>query len=145
MSQREDGSWAKTTRVLRYNPDGSPTDPNGIRSALVANRDWLEENASRKGGRLYEEVKRQTNQLGAIDVFRKYHAAHVGIIDRWVQPIGDELKAHGGAGGRANEMVRRFDNILLQHAQGIHALSAVWSKALRGVEDASGSRTTGYF
>lgn len=134
FSLQDDGSWKKQTRVLKFNPDGSAVDSAGIRRALVQNREWLEQNKERKGSKLYETVKRQTTELAHLDVQRKYEAGHVNWLDRWVQPIGDEAAALGGAGARVKQMLLNFQRIMYFHNSEVGLDSHAWSRALLDVE-----------
>jgi hypothetical protein len=145
MSMDDKGNWGRTTRVLRFNPDGSAVDSAGIRSAIASNMEWLRQHQGDAGARLYESVKRQTTELAMLDVQRKYEAGHVWWLDRWVSPVSDLFASLGGAGARVKQQMLNFQRINYINNSDVAVDAHQWTAALRDVEEAAGIKDHGTF
>lgn len=145
MTLGDDGQWGRTTKVLRFNPDGSAVDSAGIKSALAHNTEWLKAHTDDSGSQLYERVKRQTMELQRVSVQSKYEAGHVFWLDRFVAPVSDLFGALGGAGARVKQMLLRFQQANYIHNADVLTDSLKWTSAFREAVAASGVKDHGTF
>ena len=67
MRRKDDGTYAKDTRRLEFNQDGSAVDSDGILRDLAQNQQWLKANKERAGQKEYNRIKHQTQALQALE------------------------------------------------------------------------------
>lgn len=139
MRQAEDDTWTADERTLRFTPEGPAVDAAQVRNDIAANWQWLKENKDKSGTKLYETVKRQTEEIAHLDVQAQYQEGWVHLLDRMTAPIGERLKLAGhAAGARADQMLKRFQFINFSHWGGdLEDLSYHWTASLRKVEAAA--------
>lgn len=136
-----EAGWSSRSRTLAFRPDGSLVDGDAVRKALALNHAWLKAKVAKAGSREYELVKRQTHELGMLDVQAKYRNAHARKIDTFLAPLAAQAMRLGGGGERAAQMLQRFQAIRFQHSQQVginaHAWSFAWQKLakLTGIHD----------
>lgn len=146
MTVGPDGKWTASTKTLKFNPDGSAVDGDGIKAALSENWNYLNNNKAKAGSRFYESVHRQTETLQHLDVQRKYHAGWVSFIDRWIQPITSEMKSAGhSAGARGTARLLNFEGIQRDHRGQVDADARWWTHALVAAEKSAGITDHGVF
>lgn len=146
MRQGENGAWSSVDRVLHFNPDGSAQDGASIRSGLFVNNDWLKQNAKRAGSELYEQVKRQTQELMLLDVQRSNPAAQAWKLTKMLAPLGDNAKRIGGnAAMRISQMLTGFESVRFSHGQDVDGNAHRWSKAWLDVQKSTGIKDDGLF
>ncbi|MCW5548886.1 MAG: hypothetical protein KIT44_07970 [Opitutaceae bacterium] len=139
MKRNDDGTWAATERKLQMTGDEVTAQREQVQEDLRWNRLWLEANREQAGSRLYEEVKRQTQELGMLDLGREYRAAHRFFLDHMLQPIGEKFAATGEISGtRIKQMLARFQFITRTNADRLEAKSRRWTKALQEASKAAG-------
>lgn len=159
MRQRDDGSWKKSTMTLQFGPDGAAVDSAAIKSALVQNRAYLEQNATKRGSKNYSEVERQTARLGMLDLSRKYQASWVYNLHTWWNPLakiaeklerslqtpGARAKALGGTGAQAAQMLNKFGEILYVNHESVQKNARWWTFAFQSARKSAGIAEDGAF
>ena len=147
MSLQSDGSWTRSERTLEFNPDGTAKNADQIKSELVENAQWLLQNQAKAGQSFYEQVKRQTYELKMLDLKQEYPAQWRHLLDRMIQPLGDEAAAAGhSSGARIKQMLIQWQFIMKSHWKGeIEPLAKYWTKELQDVEKSTGIKDHGVF
>ena len=140
MKLGDDGTFTPSKRVLKFNPDGTAVDWEGIKAAVAENWEWLRRNEKKAGGAFYQRVKRQTEMLSLKDVQRKYPIGWSSLIDRMVVPIGDQAQSLGhSAGTSIKQRLNRFQQILKVHLDSqVLPAAHFWDKAWVEVSKAAG-------
>jgi hypothetical protein len=135
----EDGEWKAVDRKLRMVGPDISEQFESVREDIRWNNHYLESHREDAGTRIYEEVKRQTEELSMLDLSRQQHAAHRFWLDKVLQPIGQKFSGTGtAAGGRVQQMLNRFQFISRTHADEVEAKARRWTKALQEASDAAG-------
>lgn len=142
MRQDAEGGWTSDTRVLQFTREGPPVNAEQMRRDLAANWRYLKDNQDKAGSRTYELVKRQTQELAAIDVNRTYPESKRVFFERWLLPSADAIMTGGGAGAaRVGQMLKKFQFITFSNWENdLFKPSLEWSNRLREVARASGLR-----
>lgn len=139
MALNDAGEWTSTEKKLRMvGPDISDQfEP--LRHDLRSNNLWLEQHKDKAGSRIYEEVKRQTEELNLLDINRQTQAAHRFFLDKMLQPIGQKFASTGKPSGvRIQQQLLRYQHITRTHADEIEALSRKWTHAAQAASEAAG-------
>lgn len=150
MRSQPDGSFRKSTRVLKFNRDGSAVDSDQVRSDIAHNREWLDVNAKLSGRKIYEAIKRQTYELANLDVQRQYAAGWnwgmLGWFDKFVRTPGDWARTLGhSAGQRVSQQINRFQFILRNFGEELKPGSYRWESARANLMRESGIKDIGDF
>lgn len=146
MSLQSDGSWSRTERTLEYNQDGTLKDADRTLHDLVENAQWIRQHQEKEGQAFYELVKRQTYELKTQDFKKLYPAQWRTMMDRMVQPLGEEAVAIGhSSGARVQQMMNQWQFIMESHQSGTHALSKHWTHDLQALEKSTGITDHGTF
>ena len=139
MQLNEGGEWSATNRTLRMIDDDISEQHERVAHDLVMNRRYLEANRELAGSRLYEEVRRQTEELSKLDFAKNYEAAHRFWFDRFLQPLGQKFASTGQiAGTKIKQMLSHWQSVMFVHGDEVDATARRWNKALQEAADAAG-------
>lgn len=140
MQVGEDGKWKSVQRTLAMLGPDIGSQREQIRHDLLQNQLWLEAHQTEAGSRVYEEVKRQTYELGVSGIGeREYRAAHRFLLDKLLQPLGQKFDSTGTAGGHAiHQMLNRWQVITKTHADEVEARARRWTHAFKAAREAAG-------
>jgi len=150
MRRRDDGTFQKTSRVLKFRADGAAEDSDGIYNDLAQNQQWLRANVKRAGQKEYEQVKHQTDAMNLLDLSRAYPAYNygkiMGFIDAFVRPLQAIAKQAGHSSG--NRIVQQFNKYEFINRSGQKALfpqSYEWGSLMGKLMDSAGIKDVGQF
>lgn len=141
MQPKDDGkTWVAVTRTLRMVGDDVGAQREQIRHDLALNMLWLEGHADQRGSRLYQEIERQTHELGVTGIGEKeYRAANRWKLDKLLQPLGQKFASTGRAAGTLiQQMLNRWQFVTKTHADEIEAKSRKWTYAFEEARNAAG-------
>jgi len=142
MQLQDDGSWVPVKRRVRFATDGTAIDADQTAHDLVMNAQWLEQHKDQEGQAKYARIKKQTYELGMADFKQQYPAHYRNLIDRFLQPLGEEMGALGtAAGARGKMMMLRWQSILRSNWKGsdnIENASHWWTRALKDAVKSAG-------
>lgn len=139
MQLREDGTWTSVERTLQMTGPEVTEQREQVLHDLRLNRLYLEGHAHQAESRLYEEVNRQTRELGFLDIARDYQAGHRTFLDKLLQPVADKFGATGKpAGLLIKQMLLRFQTIGRTEASKVETHARVWTKKMQKAAKAAG-------
>lgn len=140
MQLTPEGDWRPVERTLAFYDDGSLVDADQASHDLVQNTRWLAQNRDKAGSEAYQRIERQTKELRMLDFQQVYPAQHRGLMDRILQPLGEEAEAAGhSSGARIKQMLNQWQFILKSYWRGdIELASKWWMHATQNAEKASG-------
>ncbi len=143
MKLGDDGAWRRSSRVLRFRPDGSAVDGEAVRRAVWQNNLWLRANEAKKGSAFYERVHRQTTELAMLDLTAQYPAAQGFRVDKLLAPLVSEARQLGAAGSRVAQMLQQFQFIRFSHGQEVETNAHAWSLAWQRLQKLTGIKDNG--
>jgi len=139
MSRRDDGTWVSEDRTLSMKVDEINAQHERVARDIAMNRLYLDGEKAKAGSRLYEEVRRQTDELAKVDFAKTYQAAHRFWFDKWLQPLGQKFGGIGvPAGAKIKQMLNGWQTIMFVNADAVDARARRWNKALQEASNAAG-------
>jgi hypothetical protein len=147
MQETPNGTWEAVERTLAFTLEGPAVDAERVRADLAQNQVWLAANKDKAGSKLYQTVKRQTDELLMLDVQQRYPEGWRHLMDKMIQPIGQAFSQTGhAAGARIQQMLNNFQFITKSYWHGdLETKALEWTAALRKVEAATGIKDHGAF
>jgi hypothetical protein len=139
MEQGGDGKWTSSDQTLRMIGDDISEQHDRVAHHLASNRQWLQAHKDQAGSRLYEEVRRQTDELSKLDFAKNYEAAHRFWLDKFLQPLGAKFASIGDISGtRIKQMLNQWQTVMFVHSDDVEAAARRWNKALQEASEAAG-------
>lgn len=141
------GGWNAVKRELRMVGTEISAQHEQVTHDISQNRLYLETNKEKlKGSRLFEEVKRMSNELSKLDLVHNYQAAHIWGLGKILAPLGQKFGSLGQVTGtRIQQQILAWQDVIFRHSEDIDVAARKWNHALQKASDAANFTNAKHF